>query len=96
MQTAADSRCVSLLNCVSSAYGLLVNVHWTDNVNTVCHSLTEVGYFAVLWMDGCLGLQHANIILVFFVVIITRSELALLAHSLRMRNINYHRHDVVS
>ena len=50
IQSAADSKCVSLLNCVNSAYGLLVNIHLTDSVNTVRHSLSEVGCYAVQWV----------------------------------------------
>ena len=50
LQSAADSKCASLLNCVNSAFGLLVNMHLPDCVNTVYHSLSEVCCF-VVWAE---------------------------------------------
>ena len=45
IQNTADSKYASLLNCMSSCYGLLVDPCLTDSVKTVCHSLSEVSYY---------------------------------------------------
>ena len=42
IQITVDSQYASLMNCVNSCYGLLVDICLTDSDNTVGHSSSEV------------------------------------------------------